>query len=166
MAIFLLWFWFGLDAAAQVEEVAVHVNEYIRLHDNFLRMLNIQNSLYGHSVPGILAPARKFIHEGKLLKVSRSSLDSYLIFMTLFLLNFYDVVLILLCRFVIESQRNELSFCFRIFWYMQNPNLSEQKISKGENHYLIGFLSMFCFNRDIVQCISIKSFSLAFCQVE
>jgi len=98
-----------------VEEVAVHVNEYIRLHDNFLRMLNIQNSLYGHSVPGILAPARKFIHEGKLLKVSRSSLDSYLIFMTLFLLNFYDVVLILLCRFVIESQRNELSFCFRIF---------------------------------------------------
>lgn len=33
-------------------------------------MLEIQNSLTGQRVPGILAPARKFIHEGKLMKVA------------------------------------------------------------------------------------------------
>lgn len=32
-------------------------------------MLSIQHSLTGPAVPGILAPARNFIHEGKLMKV-------------------------------------------------------------------------------------------------
>ena len=60
-----------------MEEVAAHINEYIRLHENFLKMLTIQNSLFGNSVPGILAPARKFIHEGRLMKV-RKKVVAYL----------------------------------------------------------------------------------------
>ncbi len=59
-----------LEAASQIEEVATHINEYVRLHENFLKMLAIQNSLFGNSVPGILAPARKIINEGKLMKVN------------------------------------------------------------------------------------------------
>lgn len=55
-------------AAAQIEAIAAHINEYIRQHDNFNKMLSIQNSLTGQ-MPGILAPARKFIHEGRLMKV-------------------------------------------------------------------------------------------------
>ena len=56
-------------AAVQIEAIASHINEYIRQHENFNKMLSIQNSLTGQT-PGILAPARKFIHEGKLMKVS------------------------------------------------------------------------------------------------
>ena len=57
-------------AATQIESIALHINDYIQQHENFKKMLSIQNALSGQSVPGILAPARKFIHEGKLMKVS------------------------------------------------------------------------------------------------
>ena len=55
-------------AASQIEAIAEHINEYIRQHENFNKMLSIQNSLTGQA-PGILAPARKFIREGKLMKL-------------------------------------------------------------------------------------------------
>ena len=56
-------------AATQIEAIASHINEYIRQHENFKKMLLIQNCLTGHTVPGILSPARKFVHEGRLMKV-------------------------------------------------------------------------------------------------
>ena len=58
-----------VDAAVQIGEVTSHINEYIRQHEIFKKMLSIQNSLTGNCVPSILAPGRKFIQEGRLMKV-------------------------------------------------------------------------------------------------
>ena len=59
-----------LAAAAHIENVAVHINENIRKQENFRKMLSIQNSLTGlTSVPSIISPARRFIKEGKIMKV-------------------------------------------------------------------------------------------------
>jgi len=57
------------DACAEVSNVATHINECLRLHENFNKMLSIQNSLIGDSAPRILAPGRKFLREGLLSKV-------------------------------------------------------------------------------------------------
>ena len=45
-----------IDACAEVSNVATHINECLRLHENFNKMLSIQNSLIGDSAPRILAP--------------------------------------------------------------------------------------------------------------
>ncbi|KAJ8299561.1 hypothetical protein KUTeg_023621 [Tegillarca granosa] len=58
------------EAATQVSEIATHINDHIRQHDNFQKMLSIQNS-FDSSAPKILAPGREFIKEGVLKKVSR-----------------------------------------------------------------------------------------------
>eukprot|EP00795_Rhopilema_esculentum_P011596 gene11595-21833_t len=44
------------DACAEVSKVATHINECLRLHENFNKMLSIQNSLVGDGAPRILAP--------------------------------------------------------------------------------------------------------------
>ena len=67
----MAWCMLSIAAAAQIESIASHINEFIRQHENFSKMLEIQNSLTGQRVPGILAPARKFIHEGRLMKVGK-----------------------------------------------------------------------------------------------
>ncbi|XP_062512581.1 FYVE, RhoGEF and PH domain-containing protein 6-like [Corticium candelabrum] len=60
--------WIKLDAACKkIGEVAIHINEHIRQHENFQEMLRIQRSLSG--VPDILVPGRRFIKEGCLKKV-------------------------------------------------------------------------------------------------
>ena len=56
-------------ASAQVAAVASHINEAIRQHESFRRMLSIQNRLTGQCVPGILAPGRQYIREGRVMKV-------------------------------------------------------------------------------------------------
>ena len=56
-------------ATEQLEAIGSHINEYIRQHENFHKMLSIQNSLTGDSVPTILVPGRRFIKEGRLMKV-------------------------------------------------------------------------------------------------
>ena len=56
-------------ASAQIAAVASHINEHIRQHENFKKMLAIQNSLTGQCVPGILSPGRRFLQEGRLMKV-------------------------------------------------------------------------------------------------
>ena len=66
----LVKFYF-LAAAAHIENVANHINENIHKQENFRKMLSIQNSLTGlTSVPSIISPARRFIKEGKIMKVS------------------------------------------------------------------------------------------------
>jgi len=57
------------EAAKQVGEIAVHINEHVRQNENFQKMLSIQNS-FDSSAPKILAPGREFVMEGKLNKVS------------------------------------------------------------------------------------------------
>eukprot|EP00118_Oscarella_pearsei_P013495 m.108669 g.108669 ORF g.108669 m.108669 type:complete len:541 (+) comp37321_c0_seq15:357-1979(+) len=56
-------------ACHQIGQVTSHINEHIRTHENFRHMLRIQNSMSG--VGGILAPGRKFIREGRLMKVCK-----------------------------------------------------------------------------------------------
>eukprot|EP00794_Sanderia_malayensis_P017990 gene17990-19786_t len=57
------------DACAEVSKVANHINECLRQHENFNRMLGIQKSFNGDGAPKILAPGRKFLREGTLSKV-------------------------------------------------------------------------------------------------
>lgn len=59
---------FFTEAAHQVGEIATHINEHIRQHENFQKMLAIQNS-FDNSAPKILAPGRQFLKEGQLRKV-------------------------------------------------------------------------------------------------
>lgn len=59
------------EAVHNVTEIATHINEHVRDHENFLKCLSIQNIL-GEDGPKIVAPGRKFIKEGQLLKVSRT----------------------------------------------------------------------------------------------
>nr|XP_006816794.1 PREDICTED: myosin-M heavy chain-like [Saccoglossus kowalevskii] len=61
------------EAANRVSDVASSINEHVRQHENFQKMLSIQNSLTGDGAPKILAPGRRFIREGILLKVSKKS---------------------------------------------------------------------------------------------
>lgn len=102
-------------AAAQIESVASHINEYIRQHENFNKMLAIQNSLSGQTVPGIIAPARMFIHEGKLTKVMHvAACRPYL--QQSYLYNY------LFFRFAIGKQKYVCYFCFLIFSSMLRPS--------------------------------------------
>ena len=57
------------DAAKQVGEIACYINEHVRQHENFQKMLSIQNS-FDNSAPNILEPGREFIREGPLKKVN------------------------------------------------------------------------------------------------
>ena len=57
-----------LDACAEVSNVATHINECLRLHENFNKMLSIQDSLVGDSAPRILAPGMSYFHSNRYLK--------------------------------------------------------------------------------------------------
>jgi len=62
----------SLDSALeQIEAVAWHINEQLREHENSLRMLDIQRSLVGGQ-PKVIAPGRKLLKQGLLMKVPRS----------------------------------------------------------------------------------------------
>jgi len=52
--------------------VTSHINEFVRKHENFQKMLSIQHQLTGDGVPSILTPARSFLAEGRLMKVGRA----------------------------------------------------------------------------------------------
>ncbi|XP_038049889.1 rho guanine nucleotide exchange factor 39-like [Patiria miniata] len=64
------------EAAARMTEVTYGINEYIREHENFQKMLLIQTSLTG-GAPRIIAPGRKFIREGTLMKVSKKGSSAH-----------------------------------------------------------------------------------------
>ena len=59
------------EAVDQISNVALHINENIRQHENFQKMLSIQNSFCREGAPKLLAPGRVFIKEGTLLKVGK-----------------------------------------------------------------------------------------------
>ncbi|XP_033646095.1 rho guanine nucleotide exchange factor 39-like [Asterias rubens] len=59
------------EATARMTKVTYGINEYIREHENFQKMLLIQNSLTGSGTKRILAPGRRFIREGTLMKVNK-----------------------------------------------------------------------------------------------
>ena len=63
-------------------------------------MLAIQNSLTGQCIPGILAPGRKFLQEGRLMKVGRT-LSLKLLLLLLFLL-FVCMFFLILLMFVLN----------------------------------------------------------------
>ncbi|XP_013402225.1 rho guanine nucleotide exchange factor 39 [Lingula anatina] len=65
------------DAAIMIAGVAAHINEHIKEHDNFQKMLAIQNNLTGNTAPRIVAPGRRFIKDGMLKKVSRTGGSSH-----------------------------------------------------------------------------------------
>ncbi|XP_041366523.1 rho guanine nucleotide exchange factor 39-like [Gigantopelta aegis] len=58
------------DATSQIADIAMYINDHIRQHENFEKMLNIQKS-FDRSAPKILTPGRQFIREGVLKKVAR-----------------------------------------------------------------------------------------------
>ena len=47
---------FHTEAVDQISKVALHINENIRQHENFQKMLSIQNSFSGEGAPKLLAP--------------------------------------------------------------------------------------------------------------
>ncbi|XP_071955623.1 rho guanine nucleotide exchange factor 39-like [Antedon mediterranea] len=59
------------EATQQVNTIAHNINEQLKEHDNFQKMLSIQNCMVGETAPKILAPGRRFIKEGALKKVSK-----------------------------------------------------------------------------------------------
>lgn len=65
------------EAAQMMGDVTMGINEYIREHENFEKMLNIQQRLTGANAPRILVPGRRFIREGTLMKVSRKGFGSH-----------------------------------------------------------------------------------------
>ena len=58
-----------VEACSQISEVALHINNHIKQHDNSIRMLSIQKSLGGSLAPNLITPGRVFIKEGPLRKV-------------------------------------------------------------------------------------------------
>ncbi|XP_070199938.1 rho guanine nucleotide exchange factor 39-like [Littorina saxatilis] len=64
------------EATKQIGEIARHINEHIRQHENFTKMLSIQKC-FDSSAPKILQPGRVFLKEGPLKKVSRKGVKSF-----------------------------------------------------------------------------------------
>ena len=46
------------EAVDQIGTVAIHINENIRQHENYQKMLSIQNSFIREGSPKILAPGK------------------------------------------------------------------------------------------------------------
>ncbi|KAL8563722.1 hypothetical protein ACOMHN_063490 [Nucella lapillus] len=64
------------EATKQIGDIALHINEHIRQHENFQKMLTIQKT-FDSSAPKILQPGRIFLKEGPLKKVSRKGDKSH-----------------------------------------------------------------------------------------
>ncbi|XP_076450012.1 rho guanine nucleotide exchange factor 39-like [Babylonia areolata] len=64
------------EATKQIGDIAQHINEHVRQHENFQKMLSIQKS-FDSSAPKILTPGRFFLKEGALKKVSRKGVRSH-----------------------------------------------------------------------------------------
>lgn len=70
------------EAFGIIVNVATHINECVRQHENFHKMLAIQNSFTGTSPPKLLAPGRFFIREGPVTKINgRGSAKEIMLFL-------------------------------------------------------------------------------------
>ena len=66
----------SLDSALeQIDGVAWHINEQLREHENSMKILDIQKSLVGGQ-PKVIAPGRRLIKQGVLMKVPRTGATS------------------------------------------------------------------------------------------
>ena len=63
------------EALEQIDNVAWHINEQLREHENNMMVVDIQKSLVG-GFPKIIAPGRKLIKQGNLMKVPRTGGNS------------------------------------------------------------------------------------------
>ena len=63
------------EALEQIDNVAWHINEQLREHENNMKMVDIQKSLSG-GFPKIIAPGRKLLKQGNLMKVPRAGGNS------------------------------------------------------------------------------------------
>ena len=59
------------EALKQIEDVAQHIEERLKEYEMSKVMLNIQKSLAGNQ-PNIIAPGRRLLKQGKLMKVPRA----------------------------------------------------------------------------------------------
>lgn len=57
-----------VEAVQKVSDIATHINNHIKQHENFQKMLSIQKC-FDKSAPKLLTPGREFIKEGILKKV-------------------------------------------------------------------------------------------------
>ncbi|KAK3745860.1 hypothetical protein QZH41_013216 [Actinostola sp. cb2023] len=69
------------EATEEIAKVAEHINDNIRQHENFQKMLSIQKSFTGEGAPKLLAPGRHFIKEGSLLKACRRGSQERMFFL-------------------------------------------------------------------------------------
>ena len=53
---------FHVEAVDQISKVALDINENIRQHENFQKMLSIQNSFCREGAPKLLAPGKFKLH--------------------------------------------------------------------------------------------------------
>uniref|UniRef100_K1R8D2 Uncharacterized protein n=1 Tax=Magallana gigas TaxID=29159 RepID=K1R8D2_MAGGI len=58
------------EAVQKVSDIATHINNHIKQHENFQKMLSIQKC-FDKSAPKLLTPGREFIKEGILKKISK-----------------------------------------------------------------------------------------------
>ena len=49
--------------------MAEYINEHLRAQENTRRIMEIQKSLTGQNLPPLVAPGRRIIREGRLMKV-------------------------------------------------------------------------------------------------
>ena len=59
------------EALKEIDAVAWHINEQLREHENGLLILDIQQSLQG-KFPKVVAPGRRLVRQGVLMKVPRA----------------------------------------------------------------------------------------------
>ena len=51
--------------------MAEYINEHLRVQENTRRIVEIQKSLTGQNLPPLVAPGRRIIREGRLMKVGK-----------------------------------------------------------------------------------------------
>lgn len=57
------------DVCSRIDEMAEYINEHLRVQENTRRIMEIQKSLTGQNLPPLVAPGRRIIREGRLMKV-------------------------------------------------------------------------------------------------
>ena len=59
------------DVCSKIDEMAEYINEHLRVQENTRRIMEIQKSLTGQNLPPLVAPGRRIIREGRLMKVGK-----------------------------------------------------------------------------------------------
>ena len=57
------------DVCGRIDEMAEYINDHLKTQENARKLLEIQKGLTGQTVPGLMTPGRRFVREGRLMKV-------------------------------------------------------------------------------------------------